>query len=112
MAIYWTGAPHDTPSFVNLERDYDCIAESSRIARDGVLKADLTLLAEGITLYHATQLDEGMATLPEITGSIARKYCGGGHGGYALYLFPDSITRDSAVASVSELRAVEPFCRI
>ena len=48
----------------------------------------------------------------EITGSIARKYCGGGHGGYALYLFNNPSSRDAAIATTPELRAVEPFCRV
>ena len=69
-------------------------------------------LAEGVKLYHATQLDEGMDPLPEIAGSIARKYCGGGHGGYALYLFDDPAARDAAVSIIDELRAIEPFCRV
>lgn len=112
MAIYWTGTPHDTPGIVDRPRNYDRIAQSARIARDGVLKTDLATLAEGVNLYHATQLDEGMDALPEITGSMARKYCGGGFGGYALYLFSETAARDAAVASVSDLRAIEPFCRI
>jgi hypothetical protein len=53
-----------------------------------------------------------MDPLPEIAGAIARKYCGGGYGGYALYLFAESSRRDSAIATMPELRAIEPFCRI
>lgn len=112
MAIYWTGIQHDTPGVANLPRDYDRIAHSARIARAGVLHTDLTRLAEGVALYHGAQLDEGMAPLPEIPHSIARKYCGGGYGGYALYLFHDPAHRDAAVATTPELRAVEPLCRI
>jgi hypothetical protein len=112
MAIYWTGTQHDTPGVVNLPRDYDRIAQSGRIAREGALQADIARLAEGVSLYHSTQLDEGMETLAEIPGAIARKYCGGGYGGYALYLFSDPAHRDAAVTSIGELRAVEPFCRV
>jgi cytidyltransferase-like protein len=112
MAIFWTGTQHDTPGVVNLPRDYDRIAQSARIARDGVLHADIGLLAEGVSRYHATQLDEGMDDLSDIAGAIARKYCGGGYGGYALYLFNDPALRDAAVSSIPELRAVEPFCRV
>ncbi len=112
MAIYWTGAQHNTPGVVNHPRDYDRIAQSARVAREGVLHADIQLLAKGITLYHATQLDEGMDALPEIQGAIARKYSGGGYGGYGLYLFTEPALRDAAVASMPELRAIEPFCRV
>jgi cytidyltransferase-like protein len=112
MAIFWTGVQHDTPGVVNLPRDYDRIARSARAAREGALQADITKLAEGVSIYHSTQLDEGMDPLPDITGSIARKYCGGGYGGYALYLFAEPSQRDSAIASTPQLRDVEPFCRV
>ncbi len=112
MAIYWTGIQHDTPGIANHPRDYDRIARSARIAREGVLHASLDLLAEGILLYHSAQLDEGMHPLPKILHSIAHKYCGGGHGGYALYLFNDAVHRDAAISATPELRAVEPMCRI
>jgi cytidyltransferase-like protein len=112
MAILWTGTSHDTPGVANLPRDYDRIAQSARIARDGVLGADIRKLSEAVNLYHATQLDEGMDPLPEINGAITRKYCGGGYGGYALYLFSEPAARDAAVSSTPELRAVEPFCRV
>jgi cytidyltransferase-like protein len=112
MAIYWTGTQHDTPGVANLPRDYDRIAQSARIAREGVLHTDIQRLAEGVALYHTAQLDEGMDPLPEIPGAIARKYCGGGYGGYALYLFENPAHRDTAVASTPDLRAVEPLCLI
>ncbi len=112
MAIYWTGVSHDTPGVANLPRDFDRIEESGRVARLGVLGWDIGLLAEAVDLYYQTQLAEDMQPLPEITGSLARKYCGGGHGGYALYLFPDSETRARALESHLPLRPVEPFCRI
>ncbi len=111
MAIYWTGKPHDTPGVVNNARDYDQIAQSGRVAREGVLHQDLNLLAQGITIYYETQLSEGMTPLPEIAGTLAKKYSGGGHGGYALYLFETPADRETAIAKFSELRAIEPFCR-
>ncbi len=112
MAVYWTGSAHDTPAVADHPRDYDRIAQSARVAREGVLHGDIGRLAEGVALYHSTQLDEGMASLPQIAGSIARKYCGGGHGGYALYLFGEPSLRDAAIADTKELIAIEPFCRI
>jgi cytidyltransferase-like protein len=112
MAIYWTGTTHDTPGVADHPRDYARIAESARIAREGALGADIRKLAEAVNFYHATQLDEGMERLPNIEGAIARKYCGGGYGGYALYLFAEPGVCDKAVAATPELRAVEPFCRV
>ena len=112
MAICWTGTSHDTPGVVNLPRDYERIAQSARISRAAVLQADIAKLAEGVSLYHTTQLDEGMEPLPKIAGSIACKYCGGGYGGYALYLFAEPADREAAIAATPELRAVEPFCRV
>lgn len=112
MAILWTGQPHDTPGVANHPRDYDRIARSGHLAREGALHANLLLLAEGVQLYHQTQLDEGMQPLPDIPGTIARKYCGGGYGGYALYLFNDPADRTQALSSLPNLRPVEPFCRV
>ena len=112
MAIYWTGIQHDTPGVVDLPRDYDRIAQSARVARGGVINSDIRELADGIQLYHDTQLAEGMEPLPTITGSIAHKYCGGGYGGYALYLFSDPALREAAISATPQLRPVEPFCRI
>ena len=112
LAILWTGGSHDTPGVVNVARDYDRIAHSGRIAREGTLQADIHRIAEAINLYHSTQLAEGMQSLPEIPGAIAKKYSGGGYGGYALYLFDDSTLRDHALATTAGLRPVEPFCKI
>lgn len=109
MAVLWTGKPHDTPGLADQPRDYDTIAKSGRIARDAVLAGDLDKLAEGIGVYHSVQLSEGMDPLPEIPGATARKYCGGGHGGYALYLFEERAARDNALSHEPSLRAVEPY---
>lgn len=111
MAIYWTGIQHDTPGVVDYPRDYDKIAESAQIARMAVLRSDINELAKGVSIYHATQLDEGMKPLPDIDGQLAHKYCGGGYGGYALYLFPDEESRIAALGAHEALRPIEPLCR-
>ncbi len=111
MAIFWTGSPHDTPGYVGRSRDYDRIAASGDLAREAVLRSDLSLLASAVAVYHEAQLDEGMKPLPEIPGNVAKKYCGGGHGGYALYLFGDSAARESALTACDGLRPIEPYCR-
>lgn len=111
MAVLWTGSEHDTPGIVDDKRDYKKITESATIAREGVMKEDLGKLAEGVALYYEAQLDEGMQALPKIENAIANKYCGGGHGGYALYLFEKPSDRDNAVEKMDKLRAIEPHCR-
>ncbi|MEP4077650.1 adenylyltransferase/cytidyltransferase family protein [Haloferula sp.] len=112
LAILWTGSDHDTPATVDFPRDYDRIVESSKVARAGVLGLDVGALGDGVNLYHQVQLDEGMEALPDLEGAIARKYCGGGYGGYALYIFSDEAARDTAVSSNDLLLPIEPFCRI
>ena len=78
----------------NLPRNYHEIAKASYIASDAVRTANLTKLAEAINLTHNVQLQEGMEPLPSTLRSIAYKYVGSGHGGYALYLFNDRAQRD------------------
>ena len=112
LAILWTGQSHDTPGVADLPRDYDRIADSGLVARTGVLEANPDLLAEGMRLFHEVQLAEGMGALPSVQGSLAHKYCGGGHGGYALYLFADPSMRDQALRAHPSMVRVEPFCRI
>ena len=76
-----------------------------------MLNADVAQLAEGVKLYHAAQLDEGMEPLPEAETALAKKYCGGGFGGYALYLFGTPADRDAWVATDKNRRAIEPWCK-
>jgi cytidyltransferase-like protein len=111
MAILWTGSAHDTPGAADRSRDYDRIALSARTARDGVIARDIHLLADAANAYHEIQLEEGMTPLPDIPHSLAHKYCGGGHGGYALYLFAEPEHRNHALHHTNDLRPVEPFCR-
>jgi len=110
MAILWTGSEHDTPGFADDERNYDKIERSGQLAREGIIEEDICKIAEGVKVYYESQLEEGMQPLPDISGALACKYCGGGHGGYALYLFETVEQRDSAVHQGTALRAVEPYC--
>lgn len=109
LAIFWTGEEHHTPGFADDQRDYAKIERSGHLARAGVLAGDVEQLAEGVRCYHEMQLEEGMEVLPEVEGALAQKFCGGGHGGYALYLFASVELRDRAVTAHAEMRAVEPF---
>ncbi|MDB4719335.1 cytidyltransferase, partial [Akkermansiaceae bacterium] len=105
MGLLWTRKQHDTPGSVGFERDYDLIERAGAVAREAVMAESVAKLAEAVLMSYSAQLEEGMEELPEILGSVARKYCGGGHGGYALYLFPSREARDAAPGLV----AVEPY---
>ena len=111
MAIYWTGIEHDTPSNCDLKRDYDLIEKAGKIARQAVHARDFEMLAKAVATSYEVQLGEGMQELVAVEGTVANKYCGGGHGGYALYMFTDQTTRDAAVAANEPMRPIEPHCR-
>lgn len=111
MAIFYTGSQHDTPGMSEDERDYDMIVESSKIAAEGVEQQDIQKLAAGTRLYHEMQLKEGMKPLEVVDGMLAHKYCGGGFGGYALYLFDDPAKRNAFVSATERARSVEPYVR-
>jgi cytidyltransferase-like protein len=109
MALWWSGSSHDTPAIAHKTRDYGSIETASHLAREGVLKGDLETLGRGISASHAVQLAEGMQPLPEVQGCLARKYCGGGFGGYALYLFGTTAERDGFVSGNTAARRIEPY---
>jgi cytidyltransferase-like protein len=88
MALYWTGLTHDTPSNTDNERDYELIETAGDAGNIAVKMKSLPYLATAVELSYRTQLKEGMTPLPYM-GELAKKYCGGGWGGYALYLFDE-----------------------
>jgi len=106
MGLLWTGVPHDTPGSVDLARDYDLIVKAGKFAKKAVMEQSVSMLAEAIAMSYQVQLGEKMKPLPDIPASIASKYCGGGHGGYALYLFESAQDRQA-----SGLLEIEPYCR-
>lgn len=122
MALYWTGTSHDTPDLAKRPRDYDAIARAGATARDAVWQRDLGLLADAVRQSYAVQRAEGMQALPgdpaasqamrEVLPAgvepLAWKYCGGGFGGYVLYLFAESKQRD-AVCARPNFRPIEPY---
>jgi cytidyltransferase-like protein len=110
MALAWTGKPHNTPSLVSNSRNWDMIAEAGKVCRNAVRSGSFMTLVTGINLSYTVQRQEGMDELPSV-GEIAKKYCGGGFGGYALYLFTNSTNRESFVAAGSGRIAIEPFIR-
>jgi len=111
MALLHTGTDHDTPGTVDLERDYDRIEAAGKLAAQAVNANDLQQLAEAVKISHQTQLDEGMQPLPEAPSALAAKYCGGGYGGYALYLFAEQKDRDAFVANNEAALAIEPYLK-
>ena len=110
MAIYWTGSPHDTPGLVDARRDYELIFAAGKLAREAVVTNDLAVLAEATNMSYAAQRDEGMSPLPEVPSAIACKYCGGGWGGYAVYLFESPAARDGFLHEPNT-SAIEPYLR-
>ena len=99
MGLLWTGSDHYTPSKTDLKRDYDLIRIAGELATSGVYNNNLYKIAQAVDLSYNVQLGEGMEPLPDIA-CLAKKYCGGGWGGYALYLFENRI--DSIIP-------IEPF---
>ncbi len=59
----------------------------------------------------AFSLTKECSPLPDIPNALAKKYLGGGYGGYALYLFPCRDDRDQAVKDNPAMKRVEPYCR-
>jgi cytidyltransferase-like protein len=109
MALLWTGTEHDTPSLVAGARDYDAIARAGAVARDAVWRSDLQGLATAVNISRDVQRAEGMEPLPsDVPGALAWKYCGGGFGGYAVYLFSESTARDAACTQPN-FRPIEPY---
>ncbi len=111
MAVFDMKKSHNTPALCNKERDFAPIATAARIARDAVMTEDVLKLAEAVKLSYQQQLQEGMEPLPIIPNSIACKYCGSGHGGYALYLFENEQKREEALAQNESIFPVEPYYR-
>ncbi|MFH1605235.1 MAG: adenylyltransferase/cytidyltransferase family protein, partial [Pseudomonadota bacterium] len=111
MALLWTGARLcDCSDLTAHDRDYGLIVEAGQLARDAVIADDLERLADAIELSYMAQLKEGMKHLG-FYGEAARKYCGGGWGGYALYLFATPLERQSFVIANRRAKAIEPYDR-
>jgi hypothetical protein len=104
MGLLWTGINHCTPDRVDAERDYDLIKDAGRMCHSGVYYNNINYIFSGVEKSYEAQLKEGMEPLPTITNARAWKYCGGGWGGYALYLFKNEDHRNK-----SNLIPIEPF---
>ncbi|MDE2041139.1 MAG: adenylyltransferase/cytidyltransferase family protein [Patescibacteria group bacterium] len=108
LLIVWTGTNHITPKIVELKRDYRLIRAAGEAAAKAVAKSDLKALAAAISISYKAQLGEGMFPLSKLPKSIAHKYLGGGHGGYALYIFKSKKDRDAALKKTPGAKLIEP----
>jgi cytidyltransferase-like protein len=107
MALLWTGQDHDTPGVVNKKRDYSKIKSAGKFAFEGAIKKDLKKLCKGVDTSYKAQLLEGMQKLPEFN-EMVKKYCGGGYGGYALYIFDSDKNRKKFLKNKNTL-PIEPY---
>jgi len=104
MGLLWTGCGHDTAALAGRDRDWEGIEKAGKWGQRAVWQNDFSVMIAVVILSYELQMREGMATLKEIPGALAWKYCGSGHGGYALYLFETREKRDE-----SGLLKIEPF---
>ncbi len=111
MALLYTGSDHDTPGAADIPRDYDNIEKAGKLAAQAINNNDLQQLADAVKISHQTQLDESMQALPEAPTALAAKYCGGGYGGYALYLFAETSHRDAFTSNNEAALAIEPYLK-
>lgn len=109
MALFWTGKHHFTPGKVNKLRDYNKIEKAGTLAYEGVIKKDIKKICEAVNKSYEVQLEEGMKKIPSY-GELAKKYCGGGHGGYALYIFDSEKNRKKFLKNKNTI-AIEPYIR-
>lgn len=109
MALLWTGSTHVTYENTDLKRDYDLVEHAGRLARQAVLPGQESIqnLAEAVNVSYRMQLQEGMEQLPS-HGELGKKYCGGGWGGYALYLFETQQQREEFL-KLEDSKAIEPY---
>ena len=111
MALLWTGKNHTTYHNVDLKRDFEKIVEASILAREALnpLDMDYDKLCQAVNMSYEVQLDEGMNALPSYN-ELAKKYSGGGHGGYALYMFLNETERNEFLKQENTLK-IEPHIK-
>lgn len=109
MGLLWTGSPHVTYENTDLSRDYDMVQRAGDLARQAVLPGQESIqrLAQAVGISYQMQIQEGMPEL-QIHGELGKKYCGGGWGGYALYLFASEQQR-AAFLKLEGTKAIEPY---
>lgn len=105
LDLVFTGCNHDTAAIAAGPKDTAAIIEAGRVAAAAVPAADITGLMEAVRMTYEVQLREGMQPLPQREGAVV-KYCGSGHGGYALYLSatPSTFTVEPYYRSLTQER--------
>ena len=109
MGLHHTGARHVTSDLIDKKRDYDTIKLAGNMAKKAIIDNDYNYLVEAVRVSYEAQIQEGMNELPNF-GQMAKKYCGSGHGGYALYLFKNKYWRDNFVEGRHGI-GIEPFIK-
>ena len=111
MALNYTEQEHDTPNIAEYKRDYDLIYKAGQVAAQAVYEEDLNKLTQAVQLSYQAQMDEGMQPLIDNDKCLACKYCGGGWGGYAVYLFATNGQREKFVSAHPLAKAIEPYIK-
>ena len=111
MAILFTGYEHDTPGLADRKRNYQLIHKAGQVAAQAVLLEDIEKLAEAVQMSYSAQMEEGMKPLIDTDKCLACKYCGGGWGGYALYLFASRKERKLFTQTYPRSKAIEPYIK-
>jgi cytidyltransferase-like protein len=106
MALLWSGNTHKTYEFVDNKRDFNLILKAGALAREACMSKSIDTLAKAIDTSYSVQLLEGMNKVEDF--GIASKYCGGGFGGFILYLFNTKEDRDLHVKQ-NGMIAIEPY---
>lgn len=106
MGLKWMDGEHFTPDVAARSRSYGLIEMAGSMAADAVRRRSIERLSRAVAISYCVQRDEGMDPLPLVPGSLVRKYCGAGWGGYALYLFDTREARDK-----SGLLRIEPYMK-
>jgi hypothetical protein len=107
MALLWTGNDHVTYEKVDVKRDLDKVFKAGVAAKDAVYEENFKGICEATAISYDMQIGEGMKELP-VFNEISKKYCGGGWGGYAVYLFENSEERQTFLEKENTLK-IEPF---
>ena len=115
MALLWTEEREKDPDEIAaMKRDYDVIQAAGLEALQGIMSDDFDDLSLAVQYQYGSQMDEGMKPLVDFTDDgkcTAKKYCGIGWGGYALYLFNHVDDRHDFVEANEDATIIEPWMR-
>ena len=110
MALLYTGTQHVTKDLKHIPHDWDSIKLAGNIAKTAIEHKDVQILGNAINTSYKAQLAEDMEELTDYGLEISKKYCGSGHGGYALYIFESEHNRDE-FGCLPNTILIEPYLR-